>query len=237
MNITNSFRYLVFLGLISLLTACGGGDSDANSPLAGAWYGTLEDSSSVMHTLSVNISSNNTISSILIDNVNQNLTGAITAQASTIGSKLYGFVLSDATEGGFFTDSTHSYIAYLADDFSFGVLQKGATSLPGYISTDIAGNWSGYSVELDSAWDLSDEYTSTATVQTDGSFSVTASGTISTGTFTRYDPTYGRYTGSYSNPPVTGDVSAFISVDKQFVASWACSGSWPSSCSYSSWTK
>ena len=102
---------------------------------------------------------------------------------------------------------------------------------------DIAGNWSGYSVELDSTWDLSDEYTSNATVQTDGSFSVTATGTISTGTFTGYDSTYGRYTGSYSNPPVTGSVSAFISFDKQFAASWACSGSWPSSCSYSSWTK
>ena len=84
-NITNSFRCLVFLGLIAFLMACGGGgDSDANSPLAGTWYGTLEDSSSVMHALSVTISSNNTISSIIIDNVNQNLTGAITAQASTI---------------------------------------------------------------------------------------------------------------------------------------------------------
>ncbi|MCW8956617.1 MAG: hypothetical protein OQL09_07015 [Gammaproteobacteria bacterium] len=239
MKMINIFRHLVLISLLLFLTACindsdnGGGSSE----LAGDWYGTMEDSSLIMHTLSVSVNSDNSITSIYADGTNIGLSGTIAVEPSAIGAKLYNFVLSDATEGGFFADPSLTYIAYIDSDGNFGVLQKSAVSLPSYASSDIAGNWSGYSVELDSALNLTDEYTSSAAVNISGYFtSVDAYGT-STGSFDVPDTSFGRYTGTYVNAYESGNVHAFLSADKQFAATWACWSSWPSNCSFSAWTK
>lgn len=239
-------KIILLFVIIPLLISCGGGsDGDdgggSGTSLAGTWVGTLEDGTGVLHSLTVTLGSNTSITSIVIDGTNQNMTGTITAVSSSINAKLFSFVLSDTTEGGFFADPSLNYIAYVDEDFSFGVLQKEAGGLPTYTSSDIVGSWAGYSIELNSNFDISAEYFSVATVQTSGSFTDVASlpsgDLISTGAFSSYYPNYGKYVGNYSNTVDSGTISAFLSVDKRFSASWGCAGAFPTNCSFSAWVK
>lgn len=250
MQIISTLRILALAGLLSLITACGSDDDNGGgtSDIAGIWFGTIEDASSVIHTIKVSVNSDNTISGIYIDVSSTGLTGTITSEPSAIGEKLYSFVLSDSTNGGFYADPSLNYIAYIDSIGSFGVLERGALSLPSYIEADIVGSWSGYSVELDASLNVTTEYTSLATVEpTSLNFNSTDNSgrsppADSTGSFSGsssvFDIPYGRYVGTYSNTYVlSGNVSAFLSVDKQFAATRACWGSWPTNCSFSAWTK
>lgn len=237
MNIISTFRTVLLLGLISLLTACLHDDDSGSAPgLDGTWFGTLEDSGYVMSTVQVTISGN-TITSVYEDGYNMGITGTITQESSNIGAKLYSFVLSDTTEGGFYADDTKNYIAFIDDDASFGVLQKGATALPTYTENDIISSWSGYTVELDSWLNITDEYNSAASVDIYGYVTSTNPYATSTGSITTWHSYWGYYEGSYSNLYESGNFKTFMSPDKQFMASWACSGSWPSYCSFSAWSK
>lgn len=235
MNMIIAFRTVLILGLVTLLTACLH-DDDNGPGLDGTWYGTLEDSGYVMHTVQVTISGNG-ITAVYQDGINQGLTGTITAEPSDIGAKLYSFVLSDTTEGGFYADDTRNYIVFIDDDASFGVLEKNATFLPTYTESDVVSPWTGYTVELDSYLYVTDEYNSTATINIFGDITSTNPYTTSVGSISIWHSFWGYYRGTYSNSYETGDFAAFVSPDKQFMASWACSGIWPSGCSYSAWTK
>ncbi len=225
------------------LAACGGGGGGggggappAGGPdvslddLAGTWFGTLEDSARTLHTLSLTFGSP-TITAITIDGVNQGLTGTVTKE----GAQVFSFVLSDGTKGGFLVDENAAHAVLLDDMLEFGVVEKGATSLPTYVSNDSDGSWSGLDVETDD-------------FVTFGQFTTTLTCSSLTCTFTRnngvtgnvslttdFNSAFGRWIGSFTNSVGnSGEVRAFMSADKTFAGVWACDdfGLVPADCDF-----
>jgi hypothetical protein len=226
---------LCFAGLVS---SCGGGDGDDSPELSGTWFGTMEDGQLNLHTIAFAISGTS-ITAIVRDGVVTGRTGAIIHQSG----QAWMFVLNDQTEGAFFVDASATHATFADEEFSFGVLQKGAASLGTYAATDINGSWSGSSAETDfqtafqvassAACDMADAVDCMVTSSA-GTSSVTFGGSFNT--------TFGRWTGSYTGPAVgqSGTVHAFISPDKQFVGAWACDNpnqDWPGDCAFSAWRR
>jgi hypothetical protein len=127
----------VLICSILLLTACGGGggvggssDNNVITSLNGTWRGNLEDAVGTMHTLTITVSGD-TITSILIDGVNQSLTGGLVQRSANV----FGFILSDTTEGGFIVDNGGQYLTFLDEFFNVGVLQKNAEPVVGLTMT------------------------------------------------------------------------------------------------------
>ncbi len=214
------------------------------SAFAGTWLGSVEDDSAVMHEVSITVDGSGNITEIVSDGVPQGVTGTI--QKSTTGSGafmagVFGIVFSDGSEGGFIVDTNGTHLGFLDDAFNFGVFQKGAAALPAYASADIAGSWSGYGVTLNSNFDVSQSFASSAVVNSDANR--TFSGSDIGGAFNGSFPIHtslGRWQGSFNYPATgeNGDASAFLSADKTFAATWGCSGfSFPEDCSFSVWTK
>lgn len=234
---------LVFLAI--LMSACGGGggDGDPGGPsghsvasLQGSWYGTMRDTGGTLHTVQIFIDGAGNITSILQDGIGQGVTGVITK----VSAKVFGLLLSDGTDAGFIVDGAGTHAGYLDDGFYFGALQKGASSIPTYASGDVVGSWSGYGVTVDGAFELDQEFSSSATV--DGGFQISGSDGLFgnfTGEFQSIISAWGVYQGIYDNGIDTGTVVAFLSADKSFAASYACKngGTFPTGCSYTAWNK
>lgn len=245
MKFTKTFVSLVFT---ALLASCGGGGGGGggSSPslsvgsLAGTWYGTLEDINSVMHTVSLTIGSGGSISQIINDGSITSLTGTITQSSTHV--QLFSATFSDGTIVGFFADSSAGHIAFVDNSTNVGVLQKSASSLPGYTASDIAGTWSGYTVDLDSSMNVLETYTSGATVSNNASYSFSGSnkyGSFS-GSFPTVNTYYGRWRGTFTQASVTGTTRAFMSPDKKFSMSWACpstTSNFLRDCSFAAWAK
>jgi carbon monoxide dehydrogenase subunit G len=213
------------------------GDSGQSvASLQGSWYGTMVDSSLAEHTVRITIDGTGNVTSVYVDNSNQFLTGMI----QKTSSKIFGLTLSDGTDAGFIVDPSGLHAGFLDSTNTFGVLQKGATSLPSYSAADIAGSWSGYGVTVDNNFELDQEFSSTVNVNTSLNFTGSdgLSGAFS-GSIQYYHPAWGWYLGTYSNSSGSGDVLAFLSVDKTFVASFACENGVisNSTCSYTAWNK
>ena len=140
---SQSLVKVLILVFAFFLSSCGGGGGDGSSTpaglplsaLAGTWSGTLEDPSEVMHALSVTVGGSGNITQILVDGTDGGTTGTITK----VGASVFGIVFSDSSEGGFIADASGTHAGILDDQFSFGVLQKGAGALPAYMAADIAG--------------------------------------------------------------------------------------------------
>ena len=221
------------------LSSCGGGGDDSSMPaglplsaLAGTWSGTLEDPVGIMHELSVTVDGSGNITQILVDTIDQGTTGTITK----VGASVFGVAFSDASEGGFIADASGTHAGLLDDSFDFGVLQKGAGALPAYVSADIVGPWSGYGVMLDANFDVTQTFASSATVANDLTFTGSDIGGAFSGSFITDPPTLGRWIGSYTQGTDVGEIRAFLSVDKTFAATWACSNApgsvFPDDCSF-----
>lgn len=249
-------KVLLFLYALLLLSACGGGGGGDNNPtppagtdpavaaLAGTWFGVLEDPNFVLHRISVVVNSAGKVTEERIDDVVQ--TG-LTADISEVSGQIFSFVFSDGTEGGFIVDASGIHAGFLDDGFNFGVLQKGATSLPVYANANLVGSWSGYGVTVDNAFNIAAPFNSSATVNTGGTFtgSDTSGGAFS-GALGDVDPEFGRFFGDVSNdsdPTNVGFVGVFLSVDMLFVASYACFDDnndgffTPDECSFTAWNK
>lgn len=215
-------------GLLSILaTSSGGGGGSGGgvssgptlADLAGTWFGTLEDPSGDLHTISLTIDGSGNLTQESIDSVDTGRAGTI---KQTSGS-IFSFTLSDGTVGEFIADASVTHAGYLDQFFNSGVVQKGASSLPTYVSTDIVDNWSGFGLALDSAFNVVQKFNSNAAVASDLSFTETNSSTgTTTGMFTAPDPDFGLATGTYANPSSTGVTEAFLSPDKSFAAVWNC---------------
>jgi hypothetical protein len=225
--------------LILTLSACGGsggggGDDDDDVGITrfdGTWRGNLEDPLGTMHTLTLTISGD-TITSALIDGIDQGITGIIGQESADV----YGYTLSDASEGGLIVDSISQHMTILDEDFNVGVLQKNAGALPPFVQSDIAGRASGAVVITDTVTfqEFSGSITCDAAGACTGNDDQIGDFTI---TLTYTD--LGRWIGLSTFATGTADVSAFMSTDKQFVGSWACDfavGGFPDACSFSAWS-
>lgn len=227
---------LLFLSSLLVLGSCGGGDSDGSSDagnLDGTWAGNLEDPFGTMHTFSVTISNDN-ITSMRQDGVDTGLTGTITQESTNV----FGFTLSDATEGGFIADAARQHVAFVDEEFSVGALQKGASALPSFAQADIAGTTSGATVTTDFV--TFQEFTGTITCNSSGSCNGSDDLVGNFSAFLSYT-SLGRWTGMSSFSSGTANVSVFLTADKQFAGFWSCDfsggGTFPQDCSFSAWLR
>lgn len=226
-----------------LLSACGGGGSGSDritgtavtppQQLDGTWSGSLEDPAGLLQTFQITVNGN-TLSQLLLDGVDQGLTGTLTAQSTTT----YAVSLSDSTKAMFIIDAALQHATFVDDAFNFGVVEKNAIGSPIFSIGDVNGNWSGTTVVTDFA--TFSGFPSTASCV---SLQCTATGngvttTIDlTGTFVI---TFGQWNGSFSNS--NGDVGTsvvMLSPDKQFVAAYGCDniGVFPDACDFSAWVR
>jgi len=237
------FSVIALLYAVLLLGACGGGGGGGGvtpESLAGTWYGTAEDPNGIMWTVQVTVDNTGTLTSIIRDGVLQEGVRSTGPVVREDGRNVFSFTFTDGTAAGFIVDGSGQHLGFVDEDFWFGVLQKGASSLPSYNGPDIAGSWNGYTAELSSTFDLVKTYDSQATVETTANFSGSDSeGGAFNGSIPNYSSFYGRWTGTWtaSDGSESGGVRAFMSVDKTFVATYACSGAFPAGCSYSVWNK
>lgn len=239
-------RVTALVLLAILMSACGGGGGGGGgdpgssghsiASLQGSWYGVMRDSGNSFHSVQIFIDGSGNVTSILEDGISQGITGTI----SKASAKVFGLLLSDGTDAGFIVDAAGTHAGFLNDGFFFGVVQKGATSIPTYVATDVIGSWSGYGVTVNGDFEVVQEFSSGATV--DAGYQISGSDGLSgafTGDFQTYRPGLGIYNGAYDNGTDTGTVVAFLSEDKTFAASYACKNGTVSltNCSYTAWNK
>jgi hypothetical protein len=226
-------RFVILASMSLLIAACGGGGGGGGggNTLNGTWRGNLEDTSGGMHRITVTVSGGNSIDSILIDGVDQEVAGVLTAETANI----WGFTLTDDTEGGFIVDSARKHLTFVDEDFSVGVLQKAAGALPSFSQGDIAGSASGLVVtsDLETFQQYSGSITCDAAGNCSGSDGVV--GDFSAAVL--LDSTLGRWSGSSSFAGGSAEVAVFMSADKKFAGSWSCSGAFSDNCSFSAWSR
>lgn len=242
----NVIHFAVIIVMVLLLGSCGGGSGGGSSgfkagasvrQLDGTWFGSLEDRSNpniiVLRTFTVTISGG-AITQILIDSVDQLLTGTIGRESNT----LYSLTLSDGTKAGFLVDAAVLHATFVDDGFNFGVVEKGAVGLPTFFILDTDGSWLGNTVETDLVtWT---EFTSTAACT---NLLCTASGNgvnsnIDLSVF--FSSVYGQWNGTFNNTAgATGVATVMLSPDKQFAASYSCSdvATFLDTCDFSAWVK
>jgi hypothetical protein len=205
----------------------------------------MEDTAGVMHTFSVT-TSGNSITQIRLDSSVTGQTGTMTHRSGNI----FGFTLNDGTVGGFFLNSAQTHAAFVDDEFNFGVVQRGASALPAYALTDLVGSYSGVAVSVSANFGTFTTATATASCSGTSSITCTAvdSGVTTTASFTSAGftgcpggsgITFGRWCGSFTaSNSTSGNVRAFLSVDKTFGAVWACTaGTFPTACEFSAWSE
>jgi len=240
-------KTLVLAGMIMvllalLLGACGSDSSTpiAINPLKGTWYGTLWDSNGVLRTITVTVENNNTTSSVLIDNVPSGDYYTIKKAAGYTG--IYSATESAGTRGGFFLDTKGKHLVFVDALFNFSVMQKGATGLPGFSSTDPAGSWSGYEVALDSFFDITETFKSSAMVTyTSTGLDISGSnkyGAIKGDLKGQQDLNFGLYSGTMTSP-VPAKAVVILTPDKAFAGGVDCKvgGLFPEDCTFSAWSK
>lgn len=238
------FVGIISFGLITFMVACGGGGGGgggvdpAIANLQGTWLGTLEDPSGAFFKLKVTIDGAGKMTQVQINDVDQNDTATITKDAD----KIFSLVFDDGTEAGFMVDASSSHAGFVDEDFNFGVLQKGATGLPVYdMEAESIGSFSGYTALLNATGDLVQSFNSQATVS--NTHIITGSddrGVTFSGSFVGGDDDYGVVYGSMTDSNgFSATVEAFLSVDKNFAAVWACdlSGGFPEDCAFNIWTR
>ena len=227
-----------------VLDTGGGGDEAFDtgvsiSSLDGTWSGTIEDSFTNMFAYQVTIVSGSIIET-RVDGIITGTTGTIIKEFSS--DVVFSVVLAGGVEAGFIVDSAARYAVFVNEDWSFGVVQKQAGSLPGFLITDIDGNLNGLIVETS---DLS------ANGFVEQSSSGSCTGLICTGTSSNgvtstvnfdgvFDSMFGRWEGDYTNSAGgSGDVTLLMSTDKQFVGAYACdyTSTFPVGCDFSAWVK
>lgn len=243
-------RFIAAAVLFLALSSCGGGSGGGSGLSAGggtpqqingAWFGTLQDTFGNLHTYLVTIAGG-VVTEIQIDGVvemdgGQVLTGTITKDSDV----LYSLTLSDGTEAAFIVDVTISYATFVDDVFNFGVVEKDVVGLPGYVDTDINGDWSGVTVETD--FTISTEVTSIASCVALPTCNVTSGGVDSVITVAFFPDVVinsAQWVGTFvENPGDTGDVRVMLSLDKQFAASYACVDVllFPTDCGFSAWVR
>lgn len=241
---TRRLRVLAIALFPLLFSACGGGGgggsdgsdgSDGSlASLEGTWSGTLEESGGVVHTVAVILDNAGHMVQGLVGGTDNGLTAQVRHERGTI----YAFTFSNGTKANFIVDSTFTHASFLVEDFNVGVVQKGATAMPSFSDMDLGATWSGQTVILDADFNVIEVFNSSATVASDLSFSGSDSlggtfdGTLGSIGFR------GRAIGTFHNSDGdSGDVHVFLTADKSFAGSWACSSPFPAGCSFTAWRR
>lgn len=227
---------ILYSFFILTLSACGGsggggGDDDVMTILDGTWRGNLEDQVGTMHNITMSISGD-TLTSLLIDGVDQSTTGVIVQKSANV----FDVDLSDNSGAGFIVDNARQHMTFVDEFFNVGVVQKNAGALPPFVQADIAGSASGPVVTTDSV--TFQEFTGSVTCDVAGSCNGT-DGVVGDFTATLAYTNLGRWQGTSNFAGGSSDVSVFLSADKQFAGSWACNfavGGFPDACSFSAWS-
>ena len=109
------------------------------------------------------------------------------------------------------------------------MVQKGAVSLPVYAPGDIAGSFTGRLAEVDDNFELVQAWPCDITINADGTYSGVDGGygPLSEGSapIGLDSSNFGRYLDTYSQPSrlhTTGDFTALLSPDRQFLAVYTC---------------
>ena len=229
-----ALTHVMLTGLALLfITACGGGGGGGGPTLAGSWFGTLERDDGTLTEMTVTIDGGGNITSI---STAFGITGTTApSQGPTPPEgQLFGFTLSDGTEGGFFVDPGFIHAVFVDEDFNFGVLTKGATNLPTFSEQDLVGSYNGQTVGVDPSFDVTFVSPSTAQVFPDGSFG--ESGELF-GVIPAFSSEFGAYLLDFDDPDLSGIV--ILSADRNFAGAYDCDRnlSFPEACVFSAWTK
>ena len=233
------FGWVVFL---FLLVGCGGdgGGGGGGGIFDGTWGGTIEDPSGTLGVLTVSFSGLNMSGSSTVG-------GAFSGTIAQETGNIWGFTLSDGTEGGFMHDPSVTHAVFVDDSFFFGVVQKGASGpAASYAGLDVVGSWAGSFATVDANFFLASTGTSSATVLPNLTFSGTSSGGDSfTGEIGRFSSFFGVWIGAgfpniTSTLNGTGVLEVFLTADKQFAGSYACFptfSAFPTGCSFNMWNR
>jgi hypothetical protein len=234
-------RYAFALGLAAILAACGGGDGD-NRPQE-RWSGTLEDADLLLYAVSIimvpSFAGERDIIEVRENGVATGLTGAVGPRFGLV----YEYNVTDGVDvifGNFLVDASETHMAFADEGLNFGVLQKDATSLPTYAYADLAGTWSGRSIETDFAANVIEVQSGAALATTITCQVTDPAGGYSANFDLTFDAAFGRWQGDYTAGPTTGSISAFLSPDKTFLGVWACADPdplWPEDCVFSAWRR
>lgn len=241
-------QIIILWSSLFLLTACLPGTEEKKdnglsvSSLEGVWYGVYADANSYLHTLEISMNSKGDIYSLLIDGVSTHDTGKVKKE----GKYNFSYALSDSSVGGFLADSAGQHMGFLAEDYSYGVLQKGATGLPTFSATDITSAWKGYTVEVDYNLAVVKSYSSDVSISTNGDFSGSQNNSTFSGNLYEFSTTHGYWAGGWSDDEGnSGNAVVWLSADKTFAASWGCLSGYASDydiydaeyCSFSMWNR
>ena len=236
-----AFPLMIMFVTLLVTGACssdsgGGGLSVAS--LEGTWFGAGRDLfNSVYGTITVTLDGEG------------GLTGSETVTPSSFSGtyalesgQVFGFDLTDGTEGGFIANSAGTHAVFANEFGSFGVIEKDTTSFTSsYSQSEMVGSWSGIGVVTDFI-DFT-VVTSSATVSSDRSFSVSDStGDTITGTipYSYFATDIGVYDFvSSSSTEGSGYGEAFLSPDKSFAGTWGCTGgcSFPDDLGFTAWDR
>ena len=245
---------LVLPGLLALPLACssssgggGGGSDDAGHVLDGVWFGTIEDSDGNITDLQVTIE-DRVITRIVLDGDVITTVGTLELIAGE--DRVYSTVLNDEgdlIDGGFVHSEGGEHIAYVGEDLTFALLERGATSLPGFQQGDVLGeSYSGISVLVGPGFEFDSAFSSEVALAADGSFTgsdatgldfVEAAGgelTLTSASFGVWD---GRFEADDAGDVSTGDIRLFASADLSVVFVYACEdgGTFSEDCYFALW--
>lgn len=223
---------------VTILSCGGGGDRESVPELEGTWLGALENPGGP-HVYQMTIDSSGDIREFKEDGVDLPRSATISRESD----RLYSIQFESGAFGGLIVDQDADHALYLDNWFTVGVLQKGGTEFPDpdhFQTTDYVDSWSGYSIWVDSDMEVANAGTTTLVV--DNEFDVI--GTTLAGAFagTIFGWSSGTsYFGISEGEKNTEDIffKMFLSVDKQFMATYAC----PTGiiefydCEYGGWTR
>jgi hypothetical protein len=222
---------LMSLPLVFLACGGGGGGGGGGGPVGpaltafeGDWFGPGEDDSFFLTDISLSINDSGTITMYEENGSGTGLTPA-NFVVEDESSALITFPGGAGREGGLFWDDTVTHLLFV-DTWSgyIGAMQKGATVLPSYATTDAHGSWLGYAYYYD---DGADEWEKDSPVTLTVAADLTFTGTIPDGAFTGtmnaavFDSNYGHYAGTVTPPAGPGLItSMYLSPDKTFTAGY-----------------
>lgn len=220
----------IMMGALGCSSGNGGGGLGVGS-LEGTWFGSGDDASGTLGTISITFDDSGEFSG------DTTIGPAFAGTATHESGQVFSFLLSDFSEGGFITDESATHAGFVDDAFTFGVVEKGATGLSTYSESDAIGSWEGIEIETD--LETFTTASSTVTVNPSGFFSGSSGGSPFSGTISAYSSSYGVYRFSGSNDSGSVFGQAYVSPDKVFMASWICLafGNFPNDCSFTAWTK